>query len=115
MSTLTTEQHLDRILAKCKALLETARKRTPGKWEVQPHKSWHKEFTVGPVIIDYDDVDHNEQDANAAFIAACAGSAEAGWQATIAAIEGLEEMDETSHIYKFIAGNIIASWPEEIL
>ena len=41
--------------------------------------------------------------------------AQAGWQATIAAIDGIEEMDEATHLHSFITSNIIASWPAELL
>lgn len=40
---------------------------------------------------------------------------EAGWRSTIAAIDGLEEMDGTTHLYKFIVTNILSAWPEELL
>ena len=42
---------------------------TPGPWLIQSHTMADKEFTVGPAIIDYDDVDHDEQEANAKLIA----------------------------------------------
>jgi len=46
-------------------------KHTPGPWEIEPHSTIDKEFNVGPGIsVDYDDVDHAEQDANAKLIAA---------------------------------------------
>jgi hypothetical protein len=43
---------------------------TPGPWKIQRHTLADKEFSVGPATIAYDDVDHDEQDANAALIAA---------------------------------------------
>ena len=45
-------------------------KHTPGPWVIAPHTTVNKEFTVGPAIMDYDDVDHDQQDANARLIAA---------------------------------------------
>lgn len=52
---------------------------------------------------------------NGSFIAACTGSAEAGWRSTITAIDGLDEMDCETHLWKWIADAIIAAWPEELL
>ena len=45
-------------------------KHTPGPWVIAPHTTVNKEFTVGPAIMDYDDVDHDQQEANARLIAA---------------------------------------------
>ena len=45
-------------------------KHTPGPWAIAPHTTVDKEFTVGPAIMDYDDVDHEQQEANARLIAA---------------------------------------------
>ena len=47
---------------------QTTAQHTPGPWLIQSHTMADKEFAVGPVTIDYDDVDHDEQEANAAFI-----------------------------------------------
>ncbi len=51
---------------------ELVEKATPGEWWVEPHTGVDKRFFVDPdiVMVDYDDVDHNQQDANAAFMAA---------------------------------------------
>jgi hypothetical protein len=48
-------------------------------------------------------------DADAAYIAACAGAAEAAWKATIAAINALEttEGGGTRH---FLEADILAAW-----
>ena len=43
---------------------------TKGPWEIDRHTMADKQFNVGPVIIDYDDVDHEEQDANARLVSA---------------------------------------------
>lgn len=52
-------------------------KHTPGPWKIQPHTTVDKEFTVGPAIMDYDDVDHDQQDANARLISAAPNQHEA--------------------------------------
>lgn len=118
---MTTAQldHLKRIDAHLDKLLEIAAKRTEGRWDIEPHRSWDKDFTVGPVIIDYDDVDHDEQDANATFIASCAGNAEAGWMATRAAIAHLCIFQYAaipmSDATRTLLETILAAFPLEIL
>lgn len=54
------------------AILERTKmsKHTPGPWKIQRHTHSDKSFMVGPVYIDYDDVDHKEQDANAKLCSA---------------------------------------------
>jgi hypothetical protein len=51
------------------------------------------------------------------FIASCAGPAEAGWRATIAAIDAVESVRENDLTWQFeeMASVIIAAWPEELL
>lgn len=93
--------HLRRIDAHLTNLLSTAEKRTPGEWQratdahyapgtlcVVGHPDHGQVGHVGNCIARVAPpecttfVDH----ANAAYIAACAGNAEAGWKATRAAI-----------------------------
>jgi hypothetical protein len=110
---MTTTERLQRIRTKCVELLEIAEKRTPSAW-----------FNDGDLIdtsagvISCDTGFSSEN--NAAFIAACAGPAEAGWKATIAAISWLE----TAHISVYkpereeaerVTRDILAAWPEELL
>jgi hypothetical protein len=98
-------KHLDKIVAKCRELLATAEKRTPGKWTAG-----------GRYDADYvdkgDDYPFCVLDSHdAAYIAACAGLAEAGWRATIAAIESCREIrsPETGEVLDAIC----AAWTEE--
>ena len=146
---MTTEEHLQKIVAKCRANLELAARRTPGKWdkrksyfdrdqlskyasyEVFPHtKGLKKPEDCGEWTSLADCENYEPKNlANAAFIAACAGSAEAGWRATIAAIEGInamqnmiQEADPSSHQERILRieiclqrDAIIAAWPEELL
>jgi len=92
---MTRDEKLDHILAICREGLALAAKRTPGEWEAGkrkdeyivycgPAKTWDPQLKVI--------TDHKEDDA--AYIAHCAGLAEAGWRATIAAIEGLRAADK---------------------
>ena len=45
-------------------------KHTAGPWVIQRHSNADKSFTVGPVMIDNDDVDHREAEANAQLVSA---------------------------------------------
>ena len=93
---MSPEEHLNRIVAKCRELLAIAEKRTPGEWmrdrsgglkgDVRCKSGRWIAMTAFCGNSNAGGLIH--QDANAAFIASCAGPAEAGWRATIAAIEG---------------------------
>ena len=134
---MTTNEHLDKIVAKCKELLAVAEKRTPGRWVHDTSIG-----TLGDVITkDMDaiaqcqarnelardrEANNSQRNLNAAFIASCAGAAEAGWRATIAAIEGLQRparwnfqgWEGDHEIVAEIEAEvdaIISAWPEELL
>lgn len=116
---MTKLEHLQRIRAKCVGLLEIASKRTPGEWIEDACCCYSKcQFNLDgkaesrPIVEAYP--------RNTAFIAACAGRAEAGWRATIAAIDFILRDSVTP---KFgltrseieTVNSIIAAWPEELL
>lgn len=118
---MTQEEHLNKIVAKCRELLAIADKRTQGDWCVS-HANNHGLHAIESKQIF---ISSNAFEDDAAFIANCAGSAEAGWRATIAAIEALRSiqnvawngvemhpcgMDAAQDVKK-----IIAAWPEELL
>jgi hypothetical protein len=135
---MTTIEHLQRIKSRCQELLATAETRTPGGWAFDPENigggSWPYYGLINaesgesvPVHVLV------ERPGNATFIASCAGPAEAGWRATIAAVDavlmmnsvdlspcdggscmvatGAEESLDT--IRGCAAAAIIAAWPEE--
>jgi hypothetical protein len=54
-----------------------------------------------------------KRDHNLIYTASCAGAAEAGWRATISAIDWLDAMDW--HTSERISEQLIAAWPEELL
>jgi hypothetical protein len=107
---MNQQEHIQRIRARCVELLALAEKRTEGRWE-------HWECATANIYVGDHSIFANNYD-DAIFIASCAGPAEAGWKATIAAIDlmfamhGLAGID----IYALDAtGDIIAAWPEELL
>lgn len=110
---MTTTEHLQKIKSKCQSLLDIAEKRTPGRWGNASNQVGHIKDHMGIAACFYRE--DNENDDNAAYIASCAGPAEAGWKATIAAIDGLEEMNQHSHLFRYVAYNILAAWPIELL
>ena len=126
---MNTTEHLEKIKAKCLANLAIAEKRTAGNW----HR-WTKGCTVQiglssnpsirPHIVGWTGFDSCglalcQQKKNAAYIAACAGAAEAGWRSTIAAIDEFNDLSDWGASCRDFANKaldrIIAAWPEELL
>lgn len=138
---MNQKEHLDRIVARCRELLAAAEERTPGRWEVcGATHVWSPEAksnvaTVseprGRNEVKYEEVKYeeikfgspnaHEAYSNATFIASCAGAAEAGWLATIVAIELIqqtmyrEQGADYTPLSEEAAKQIIAAWPEELL
>lgn len=117
-------EKLKRIRAKCVELLSIAEKRTPGEWRCYSDGSFHG--------LDIRAADKGNEGSgvitaitDATFIASCAGSAEAAWRSTIAAIDGLTESASSwsptygGHSSELDAFNtlhtILSAWPEELL
>lgn len=90
---MTPDQHLDLIAAKCRELLAIAEKRTPSPWPVEYIRRALRFADKNPMAAGLDDddcyegLDYAPDGTDAAFIAACAGPAEAGWRSTLAAID----------------------------
>lgn len=125
-------EHLRLIKAHLETLLEGAKKRTPGRW--QQGDSMH-EMNLDMVYRQPDVIGRSagipaygrnsglsrEQDQyDAAFIASCAGNAEAGWKSTLAAIKAFSfEATCDSYIAQEDAEAlllaILAVWPIESL
>jgi len=114
MTTKTTE-HLQLIKAECERLLAIADKRTQGEWT-------HDNMTDSTVVVKTEmEMIHFRQEADeqhshdAAYIAACAGRAEAGWRSTIAAIDAITHFPNIFNPEKEEARKqILAAWPIEL-
>lgn len=115
---MTQTEHLQLIRARCVELLEIAEKRTAGLWDAGG--KWDKDYVdVG------DEAFCTMHRSNATFIASCAGAAEAGWRATIAAVDAFFKMDgvtygwdgdcEATCIADIMADSITSAWPIELL
>jgi hypothetical protein len=104
---MNTQEHLQKIKAKCQELLAIAEKRTQGQWS-QDH-----------LYVDTDDNNNLIKAAgninNAAFIASCAGAAEAGWRATIAFIDAILPFVREGVVKPELPNSILAAWPQELL
>lgn len=123
---MTTDEHLDMIVKRCTELLAIAEKRTPGGWCNDPLGTQ----CIGDIsTVDATPIaqaqsrqplrtpspDH-ERIANSVFIASCAGSAEAGWKATISAIETAKYFRAANPLTcEQILNDILAAWPIELL
>ena len=112
---MTTQEHLNRIKAKCQELLAIAEKRTAGEWTVNRHPT---EVIDATSILSEDGQEiccglkwHDDWMGNGSFIASCAGAAEAGWRLTISMIDLTEWNDEEGAT----SSAIIAAWPQELL
>lgn len=114
---MTTIEKLERIKTKCEQLLAIAEKRTPGKWKNTKGKHGTIIRRATEKVGEPQDVcrmwNCSRLEGNAAFVADCAGPAEAGWRATIAAVDSLADMGE--HDAEMLGANILAAWPEELL
>ncbi len=115
-SLMTTQEHLNKILEKCRAFLEIAEKRTPGEWYESQHKSAVYSRHTKCSQVSYTGGGKNE---DAAFIAACAGPAEAMARSTIAAceiaLEILRFKTPPNDITRRFIDSLITAWLEELL
>lgn len=113
---MTTQEHLNKILEKCRAFLEIAGKRTPGKWLARPEiqrRDWEPFNNGGAVDIGVVQF-HGMKCDDAAFIAACAGQAEAMARSTIATVKDILEYWDLHKDTQLVV-DVLAAWPEEIL
>lgn len=115
---MTQDEHLDKVIAKCREIISLGEQRTQGRWTYDPSLTWPGNGIVEPIT-------SNEMglipEHDASFIAACAGPAEAAARATIYAIEGLRSgagtlwNPETNAFSEAVLQTILASWPESLL
>lgn len=114
------DAHLDR-------LLETAKTRTPGRWKVNEH-SWQDSSIWSPstgkttAILSIEDDEESAEDegllrdANAAYIASCAGNAEAGWKSTQRIIkEAIFLESDAPQKMSSILKILLEEWPIELI
>ena len=109
--------HLRAIIAFLDNLLEQAKKRTPGHWNTQT-RSYQVQTNhggVGMYVAEMMTMTSHERDCDAAFIASCAGNAEAGWIATRAAIAAIEYYSILDENLETMAETILAAFPLELI
>lgn len=131
--------HLRRIDAHLASLLENAKKRTPGRWTIKTQQrelgqsgefeteAWIAPDDASKCVTNGWNLEDEDED-NFAFIASCAGNAEAGWESTRAAICGLlliAQFDLNGRVVRdeslngrnaeYALERILAQWPLEPL
>ncbi len=116
---MTTTKHLQLIKKECERLLALSEKRTQGEWRTKITSQKHHSLLIRGTDSRSEMVSSTLLDnGDAAYIAACAGRAEAGWKSTIAAIDAI--ITEV-HVFGIISLNenivkdILAAWPIELL
>jgi hypothetical protein len=116
---MNTTEKLNAIADKCRELLALAEKRTPGKWEAKNGENcslWIGASMSIAAIIPTESIFCSPQTSqNAAYIAACACAAEAGWRTTLAAIESVSLVNRGSspsltQREERLVNAIIAAW-----
>ena len=125
---ISKQEHLQLIRAKCVELLELAKRRTPGRWHAAnrcktPIQCGEKHIAM----VNYyksgnpeTNVFGDEHEANAAFIASAAGPFEAALVSTVVAIDACTA-DEPMYQETYFLANaqlvkrIIDAWPLELL
>ena len=113
--TPTQLSHLRAIDAHLAKLLEDiAAKRTPGEWKVNNPQSRTIRSNQEQSLATMSD-DSSKWHHNAAFIASCAGNAEAGWKATRAAIAAIASYSILDENLEIMAEAILAAFPLESL
>jgi hypothetical protein len=131
---MTTTEHLQLIKTECERLLALSEKRTQGEWNVYDHKAYHTSYILRggekqnqlAQFFNYQDKGFDiSSENNAAYIAACAGRAEAGWRSTIAAIDlildyarmiqPLEYGEAINYSMRQIRAEILDAWPIKLL
>jgi len=125
---MTQLEHLQRIRQRCVELLEIAEKRTAWEWvekdDLAAVSGYH---FVGTSAVPRGTIVTGIKE-DACFIASCAGAAEAGWKATVAAIDSalliieFFEVPPENPLHQRelevaldVAKSISAAWPEELL
>ena len=115
---MNTTEKLQAIRAYCVNALDIASKRTPGEWthevkSTDPNRTLvnlrHKNGVIATFAT-------RAGHLNLEFAASCAGPAEAGWKATIAAIDLVEQTCRREHgsdytpLAEAALKDIIAAW-----
>lgn len=118
---MTQQEHLLLIRAKCVKLLELAKQRTPGTWpkvdDCVDRGGNHKALIA--VFGRHAGIDRAQDEIDAAFIASAAGPFEAALASTVAAIDNFTLIHEQTDLGEYAAWDalqeILTSWPLELL
>lgn len=126
-------EHLKLLDAHLDILLETAKKRTPGRWKVilsnnaTPHLytddgSWHDGPSGEFVAVMPAEISRSYNSfSNADFIASCASNAEAGWKVTQRQLRTWLGINKTTQsemlceLSEITLRDILSAWPLELI
>jgi hypothetical protein len=114
-------EHLKLIDAHLERLLAIAEKRTPGEWKNTKGKHGTIIRRAVNTVGEPQDVcrvwNCSRQEGNAAYIASCAGNAEAGWVATRSMIDYLLMIHKHGEGYRYIGltEDILAAFSLELI
>ena len=106
---MNTIDKLNKIKSECKRLLALAEKRTPEKWTCPNTRT--EVFMIDSRLVAMCNGPETSAHSNAAFIAACAGPAEAGWRSTITVIEFYLNSNGISQVFLYeLICEILTAW-----
>jgi len=111
---MTREQKLEAIARRCRELLAIAEKRTQGAWYVD-YAQGVMAPNGSPISYIHLAAASTKPVPDAKFIASCAGAAEAGWRATLAAIDLSQEIRRHYGEINIMLHAILNEKEEEIL
>jgi hypothetical protein len=137
MKQMTQTEHLKLIRARCVELLEIAEKRTAGRWqqgddagEINMDMVYRQPKMPGrcagmPTNGTLSGISREQAESDATFIASCAGAAEAGWRATVAAVDTIFNLSTVTYGWDgdcgalayadTLADSVTSAWPIELL
>jgi len=125
------EQKIERIRAKCQKILELGKLRTQGRWDICTTRYQQPGYPYA--VLHYADKPegndvisaHVRGESNAAFIASCAGTAEAMARSTLVALHRIIIMRDSMQVgvdrielwdeCNLLIDCILESWPDELL
>ncbi len=108
---MTTTEHLQLIKKECERLLALSEKRTQGEWKYDGCS-----YKIGNVRHMLRNDGFGCTHADAIYIAACAGRAEAGWRSTIASVDAMmHDIEHMARLNFTMLNALLDAWPIELL
>ncbi len=112
---MTQEEHLDAIERHLTKLLEIAKKRTPGAW-ANVEDCVRRDHSQAALVVVFGrpaGLSRVQDEQDAAFIAACAGNAEAGWRTALSQIQFLRKISAVNEAASLISETALRIFIQE--